>query len=355
MMRSPQCFAVVVRRKNGALIVREQPWLAKWSGALVKLPFVRGAATLVESMSNGYQALSFSAEQMEEDLADDAASTDAQTTTPVPSGADDAPAAEGAYRAVKVQTKAETGSAANASRFAMVFAALFFIALPQLLASLFGRLFGPGLGFQDFGFHLLTGGFKLALVLGYMLTIRRIPEIRRVFQYHGAEHKAIATFEAGEPLEVRYAKLHSTRHARCGTTFLIVVVMVSVLVYALVLPTLLKGFSGVSAQAISMAIKLLLVPPIAGLSYELQRVGARFADHPIARIFLTPGYMVQGITTIEPSDDQLEVALASLRVTLAREAAVREGKSSAITEPVVRTYSSFDAFTEHFAIAGLKG
>ncbi len=354
MMRSPRCFAVVVRRKNGSLIVREQPWVAKWTASFARLPFVRGAATLVESMGNGYKALNFSAEQMEEDLAAEEAAENGTAAASVSSATDTLP--EGSTHASASPAKQDESSASKtAGRFATLFAIVLFIALPQLLAWGVGRLVGPGIGLQDFSFHLLTGAFKLALVLGYMLAIRRIPEVRRVFQYHGAEHKAIATFEAGEPLEVKYARLHSTRHARCGTTFLIVVVMVSVLVYAAVLPLLLSGLTGSSAQAVAIVIKLLLIAPIAGLSYELQRIGARFADHPIARAFLTPGYMVQGITTIEPSDDQLEVALASLRVTLAREAAESAGKSTPITEPVVRRYSSFDAFTAHFSIAGIKG
>jgi uncharacterized protein YqhQ len=204
-------------------------------------------------------------------------------------------------------------------------------------------------------FHALTGAFKLAIVLGYMLAIRRVPEVRRVFQYHGAEHKAIATFEAGEPLEVEYARRHSTRHARCGTTFLIVVVIVSVFVYAALLPLLLKGIGAVNAQLYAIVIKVLMLPLIAGLSYELQRLGARFSAHPLARLFLGPGYLVQGITTIEPTDDQLEVALASLRVTLAREAAESAGKSTPVSEPVVRRFRSFAQFGEQFAIAGFKG
>jgi uncharacterized protein YqhQ len=348
MMRSPKCFAVVVRRKDGALVVREQPWTGEWAIKLAKVPFVRGMATLVESMSNGYKALNFAAEQMEEDLvAEEEAKAQAEALasgTTVSASAKKSEGASGGGLSSEV-----------ANKLAMVLAIGLFIALPQLLAWAAGKLFGPGLGMQDFAFHALTGAFKLALVIGYMLAIRRIPEVRRVFQYHGAEHKAIATFEAGQPLEVEYAKQHSTRHARCGTTFLIVVVIVSVVVYAAVLPTLLKGIGAVNAQVYAIALKVLMLPLIAGLSYELQRLSARFSSSPLARLFLGPGYMVQGITTIEPDDDQLEVALASLKVTLAREAAEQAGKSAPVTEPVVRKFRSFAQFTEQFAIAGFKG
>jgi uncharacterized protein YqhQ len=347
MMRSPRCFAVVVRRRDGALIVREQPWKGAWARRLASVPFVRGVATLFESMSNGYHALTFSAEQMEEDLAAEEAAKAGST------GAEGQVASSNEPRRTAVDRESSTGQAA--SRVATIVAVLLFIAVPQLLAWLVGKLFGPGLGMQDFAFHALTGAFKLALVIGYMLAIRRIPEIRRVFEYHGAEHKAIATFEAGEPLEVPYARAHSTRHARCGTTFLLVVVIVSVLVYAAILPPLLGGAGAVQAQVLAVVLKVLMLPLIAGFAYELQRLSARFATSPISRLFLGPGYLVQGITTIEPSDEQLEVALASLRVTLAREAAESAGKSAPVTEPVVRRFRSFEQFSEQFAIAGFKG
>lgn len=349
MMRSPRCFAVVVRRKDGALVVREQPWKGEWALRLAKIPFLRGVATLVESMSNGYNALNFSAEQLEEDLIAEEQANAAQKAAAEAS-------ASGESVAYTTSAKSEGGmSSGAANKLAMLFAIAFFIALPQLLAWAVGKLFGPGLGMQDFLFHALTGGFKLALVIGYMLMIRRIPEVRRVFQYHGAEHKAIATFEAGNPLELEYARQYSTRHARCGTTFLMVVVIVSVFVYAAVLPSLLKGISGGAAQAYAIAIKVMLLPVIAGFSYELQRLGARFSNNPLTKLLLGPGYLVQGITTIEPDDDQLEVALASLKVTLAREAAETAGKSAPVSEPVVRKFRSFAQFSEQFAIAGFKG
>jgi uncharacterized protein YqhQ len=181
--------------------------------------------------------------------------------------------------------------------------------------------------------------------------IRRVPDVRRVFQYHGAEHKAIATYEAREPLTVEYARKHSTRHARCGTTFLIVVVMVSVIVYAAILPPLLGDSSGWMSFLKSMPIKILALPIIAGFAYELQRFGAKHSENPIAKVFLTPGYWVQGITTIEPSDDQLEIALASLRVTLVREAEAQKP----VSEPIVQAFPSYAAFSENYGGLDFSG
>jgi uncharacterized protein YqhQ len=343
MMRSPKCLAVVVRRKDGALVVREQPWVGEWAARFAKIPLLRGVATLVESMSNGYSALTFSAEQMEEDLAAEAEASGREK------------AAESGERSASA-VKSERGVRSDvANKLAMLLAIAFFIALPQLLAWVAGKIIGIRPNPTSMGFLIVTGLFKLALVVGYMLAIRRIPEVKRVFQYHGAEHKAIATFEAGEPLEVEYAKKHSTRHARCGTTFLIVVVIVSVLVWAVVLPPLVRFIGWGEGHLTSLGLKLLLLPLIAGVSYELQRLSARFSDSAMAQLFLGPGYLVQGITTIEPTDEQLEVALASLKVTLAREAAERAGKSAPVKEPVVRKFRSFAQFSEQFAIAGFKG
>ena len=337
MMRSPQCFAVAVRRKSGEIVIREQPWESAWTNRIAKIPFVRGAFTLFESMHNGYSALRFSAEQMEQDLIEEGAADDSDASTASGSSAD-----------------AGGGSGAG-TRLAMVLAVGLFIALPQLLAWATGRLFGPGLTMQDYGFHALTGAFKLLLILGYLMAIRRIPDVRRVFQYHGAEHKAIATYEAGEELVVENARRHSTRHARCGTTFLIVVVLVSVLAYVALLPPLMKPFHGWTAQLIAIPIKVLMLPFIAGFAYELQRLGARFSTNPLARLFLTPGYWVQGITTIEPNDEQLEIALASLRVTLMREIAVSEGATRVATEPVIQMYPSYSAFATEFGGLAFRG
>lgn len=367
MMRSPKCFAVAVRRKSGAIVIREQPWKAAWAGKAAKVPLVRGAITLFESMQNGYSALRFSADQMEIDLAEeqvksalaDQASSGGPTVAAYRAGAESVTKQEkvnAEVAAAAVTADAATGGASGAgTRLATVLAIGFFIALPQLLAWLVGRWAGPGFGLQSFWFHALTGAFKLALVLGYLLMIRRVPEVRRVFQYHGAEHKAIATYEAGEPLTVEYARRHSTRHARCGTTFLIVVVIVSVFAYAAILPPLLQGISGGAAQLAAIVLKVLMLPLIAGISYELQRLGARFSGNPLAAILLTPGYWVQSITTIEPSDEQLEIALASLRVTLVREEASRRGEWQPADEPLVQTFDSYASFADAYGGLAFTG
>jgi uncharacterized protein YqhQ len=319
MMRSPRCLTVAVRRKNQEIVLREQPWRSIVPDALRKIPFVRGALVLVESMQNGYAALRFSAQEYEADL----------------------PESE------RGSTGAEDSSA---QRLGTVISVLLLVGLPKILAWAVGHLTGGGLGMADPRFHILAGFFKLSIVIGMMLLMRRNAEMYRVFQYHGAEHKAIAVHEAGLPLTVESARRFTTRHARCGTTFLMVVVIVSVAIFATVLPRLLPNTSGLLNVLASIAISVPLMFPIAGVAYELQRLGARFADNPLAQIFLAPGFLVQRITTAEPSDDQVEIALVALQRALANEqssAAVMPPEA----EPVVRRYPSFAAFaTEQGAL-----
>ena len=312
MMRSPRCLAVAVRRQSREIVVREQPWRSSFAASIMKVPFVRGALVLVESMRNGYEALRFSAEQFEQDL----------------------PESE----------RVEEGASGAASRLGVVLSLGLFVALPKLLTWATGQLSGHPLQMHDPRFHLLAGFFKLAIFIGLISLMRRNPEMLRVFQYHGAEHKAIAAYESGEALTVANAQRHSTRHARCGTTFLMVVVMVSVAIFAMVLPLLLPANGGLFNVVLSIFISIPLMFPIGGVSYELQRFGARFAENPLAKIFLMPGYLVQGLSTAEPTDDQVEIALSALRVTLAREA-----ETGAADDISVRRFSSYEALSSEYA------
>jgi uncharacterized protein YqhQ len=194
----------------------------------------------------------------------------------------------------------------------------------------------------------MTGVLKLTIVVGYLLAIRRIPEIRRVFQYHGAEHKTISTYEAGEPLTVEAARAKTTMHPRCGTTFLVMVALVSVLVFSAVgfaLPRIQTG-SSVLDNALFFLEKLPFLPVLVAITFEIQRVLARFCTTGPLRALLWPGFLVQKITTAEPDDAQLEVALASLRVTLFRQ---EKGHAYASDE-----YVTFPSYFELLAADRLR-
>jgi uncharacterized protein YqhQ len=317
MMRSPKSFAVVVRAPGGELRFRERPIVsdfAPWQ----KLPFVRGVVSLVEALRLGNEALRFSVDTLE--AADKSAASGtgiaasfsrmavALTSFVVALGQDAAPS-----------EKEKGGGAMGAL---MIVASLgLFVALPQGSAALVNRGLGLELAVQSPGFQALTGLFKLIVVVGYLSAIRQVPDIRRMFQYHGAEHKSISTYEARLPLTVEAARPFTTRHPRCGTTFLVMVALVSVVAFTAVgalLPRIATGNAFLD-NVIFFLEKLPFVPVLTGVTFELQRLTALNVNAAWVKPFLVPGYLVQGITTIEPDDEQLAVALASLRITLDRE------------------------------------
>jgi uncharacterized protein YqhQ len=321
MMRSPGSLAVAVRRASGEIVVREAPWrplLAGWR--FLRWPFLRGSLVLVESLSNGISALNFSAR---------VAMADQET-------------AEREERRKRGEAGAESeagvgpdalGGAPESSRLAL-WATLalalglaigLFIALPHLTVWGVSLLLGRELSVEDALFHAIVGVVKMGVFVAYIGLISLMPDVRRVFQYHGAEHQSIYAFEAGEALTVGFARRHPPMHPRCGTTFLLLVIALSILVFSLVFPALIWLFGqptgiGILDQLIFIAIKLPLLLPIAGLAYELQRLTSRHMQRAWARALAAPGMLIQRLTTRPPSDEQLEVALTSLRQTLWREA-----------------------------------
>jgi uncharacterized protein YqhQ len=315
MMRAPRSFAVVVRRRDGSLDVHERAMVDK-AGMVSRLPLVRGVASLVESLRLGSEALRFSVAKMEKDYANAATAAlmafgvslaDMTTQPDDQQGTGTSPAASGGRRA--------------GMWIMLAIAITFLVALPQGIAAGVNRGFHLGLEVQSPGFQAITGAFKLAVVVGYMLAIRRVPDIRRVFQYHGAEHKTISTYEAGEALTVENARRKTTLHPRCGTTFLVMVVLVSILVFTAIgalLPRIQTGSALLDNVAFFLE-KLPFLPVMVAVTFEIQRIFARYFTRGPLRVVLWPGFLVQKITTAEPDDDQLEVALASLRVTLFRQ------------------------------------
>lgn len=335
MMRSPTSFAVVVRRQDGSLNVRERPISDPREG-YEKWPFFRGIASLVESLKLGGEALRFSSEQFEHDLAASDAAAAAASSPVLRALSTWSAVLRGVGMTLFTLATAADGESVHApsdgsekkksgASFTMLAAmVLFIVLLPQAAASGVKQLLGldgPAWELQAPRFQLLTGAFKIAIVVGYMLVIRRVPEIRRVFQYHGAEHKTISTYEAGEELRVENARKYSTLHPRCGTTFLVMVALVSVLVFTAlgqVMPKIDTG-NRLLDNVVFFVVKLPFVPVIASITFEIQRIFARYFTKGPLRVVLWPGFLVQKITTIEPDDRQLEIALASLRVTLFRE------------------------------------
>jgi uncharacterized protein YqhQ len=346
MMRAPRSFAIVVRRRDGSLLVRERSVMDDRKGP-ARLPLVRGVLSLVEALRLGSEALRFSAEQMERDLLAEEEEAKRGVTTGVKSLSALSAfgfslfslLAAGDGEGVASTGKEESKRSRAAMGLMLVMAIGFLIALPQAAAAGINKLFSLGLEVQSPEFQVITGGLKLLVVVSYMLLIRRVPDIRRVFQYHGAEHKTISTYEAKEDLVVANARSKTTLHPRCGTTFLVMVALVSILVFTAVgglLPRIHTG-SAVLDNVVFFFEKLPFLPLIAAVTFEIQRVFARYCTTGPLRVFLWPGFMVQKITTIEPDDAQLEVALASLRATLFRE----NGEVPEMADDV--SFSSYEA------------
>lgn len=317
MMRSPEAMAVAIRRPSGEIVVRDEPWRPLWSHTpLTRVPVLRGAFVLVESVLNGYQALGFAAEEAE------GVEHPASRGLSVLSAACRLPAllAAGVSGSGGPSRGSGRSSRAGALAVSIVLALSLFVGLPHLLAWLVGWLTGGHWDVDSFVFHALDGGFKLAIFVGYIALISRIPEVARVFEYHGAEHKVVNTFERGRPLALDEVRLQGTFHARCGTSFMLFVLLLSIGVFAVVLPLVPPVSDAPILNHLAMIlIKMPLMIPLAGMAYEVNRWAARHPGTAGVALLVAPGRWMQQLTTREPDDDQLEIALAAMKACLARE------------------------------------
>jgi uncharacterized protein YqhQ len=279
MMRSARGYAVAVRRPDGTVAVdRDRVAAPSRRFPLLKLPVLRGSAVLLQSLFLGFRALSFAAHHSVSEADRPAGSRERTTTAAI----------------------------AGAMAFAAIAGVGLFLFLPLLLTNLFKARVVPGMG--SFAFNAVDGGIRIALFFGYLLAISRMRDIQRVFEYHGAEHKVVFTFEAGESLTVENARGKSRLHPRCGTSFLLFVLALSVAVFAFVPSS--------APLAVKFASRIVLIPVIAGLAYETIRFSSRHVENPALRLLIAPGLWLQRITTREPADDQLEIAIMALREAL---------------------------------------
>lgn len=336
-MRAAAGLSVAVRRASGEIVVREQ--LVHPAGErhpTLKLPLLRGIVVLFETVAAGFDALDFSAKQTEvRPPTTDAKSAPEQTPTTAPAAA--AAAGNAASAPTTEAAPASTWGTTLTFVVAIGLGLGLFVALPHGLSVATGNMFG-GFALSSPVFHLVAGFFKLAIFIGYLSLLSLLPDVRRVFMYHGAEHMVIATFEAQEPLDVAHARTHTTFHARCGTSFLLVVVLASIVVFAVILPLVPGLGDGLGSHLGALAIKIPLLLPIAALAYEVNRYAAEHLQSRVVRALVTPGFWMQRLTTRKPTDDMLEVSIASLKAALHRQAA---GAGSAPASIVV--YPDFGA------------
>jgi uncharacterized protein YqhQ len=340
MMRAPHSYAVAVRKPNGEIVSKSEllPALSV-KYPILKLPVLRGSAVLIQSMVLGIKALNFSANvafhEAESDAPEDPRPESLAVATPGPSAlASVAVATEikpAVATVVKRARKTTASGAVGPITFAIFFNVLLFIVLPLLLTNMLFVYFGggtigatseSGTWYADswawlnaalkpirpsVAFNLVDGLIRMTFFLLMITSMSLLREIRRVFEYHGAEHKVVYTWEADEELTVANARTKRRQHPRCGTSFLMVVMLVSIVAFSVV---------KFDSLFLNFLVRLTLIPVVAGVSYEIIRASAKSKAQWFFSVITRPGLWMQNITTKEPDDAQLEVAIVALKESL---------------------------------------
>ena len=281
MMRGPVLTSMATRMPDGSIDVEtwnthkgsKTPWTRR-------APFIQGIFNMVDSMVVGYHCLMKSAEK---------------------AGVEEEPTKFDKWLEKKLGHNMMKMLGGFAAVLGVALAAVLFIFIPTGLSSLLKPLIGTGVGLS-----LIEGLIKVIILVGYMWLCSRMKDMRRVFEYHGAEHKSVACYEAGLPLTVENVRPQRRLHPRCGTSFLFLVVFISIII---------GSFISWDNPAIRMLLKLLLIPVVVGISYELIKLAGR-SDGIFTRIISAPGMWLQHITTCEPDDGQIECAIAALTAVI---------------------------------------
>ena len=329
MMRSPRFFAVACRKPDGSIVVKREEVDKSILGKLkwLNVPFLRGTLALIDAMALGSKALAFASKvQLEAD--EEAAKTvDAIALPEMTSDQTVAPAPASNTsvipKSVASNDKINDIKIGGSMAFGLVFGLVLFVLVPTLLTQFFHHKLGfaPGADYHAKQVQNITDGLiRMVIFFGYIGLISLMPQISRVFMYHGAEHKAINTLEAGLPLNTSNSLNASRIHPRCGTSFIFIVMVINLIVFAF-LPRP-ENF------AIRFLLHLAVIPFVAGISYEIIKLAGQFRRFPIVMAIYAPGMWSQYLTTREPDASQVEVALAALYSVLEAEGhleIVREG------------------------------
>ena len=282
MIRGREGVAISVRQPNGELNTVRQPLASMYKGRLRELPLIRGIIVLIETLVLGTQSLLHSAQV--------AAAEEVGEKIPA---------------ALLWGTVAISFALGVALFFMVPLFATRYLIDPYINSALLSVV--------------LEGLIRIGIFVAYLKVISFIPDIKRVFAYHGAEHKVVNAYEAGVPLDVESVKNYSTAHARCGTAFLFIVLIIAIFIFALV---------GQPALWIRILSRIALIPAIAVISYEIMKFGAAHANNPIVRILLAPGLLLQSITTREPDDSQIETAISALSEAIKIDRAAEASRST---------------------------
>jgi len=292
MMSSPHYYAIALRLKDGKIIVRKEA-KSKWAEKLFfsRLPLVKGVFVLFETLVIGIKSLTYSADIFSRE------STEKDSN----------------QRPEKL--KSNPWILVGTVIFSLVAGLFLFFILPLGITEYLRR---EMLTFESpFLFNLIDGAIRISIFLLYILAISFLKDIQKLFQYHGAEHKAAYAYEAGSELKVENARKHTTLHPRCGTSFLLMVMVLAIFVFSLFKPSTILG---------KLLLRLAFLPFIAGIAYETIKLAARFRTHKLVKFMIAPNLWLQRLTTREPTDEQIEVALAALKGVLEAE----KGESDAI-------------------------
>lgn len=278
MMKGPDKIATAVRKPDGEIEIKESEINPVFKNKFFKLPLIRGSFVLIDSLINGVKELMYSAEFYGEDFEEDALDR---------------------FLKKMFKDKADTAIIYASVIIALVFSVLVFILGPTLLTNAL-----KGLIKNTVVLNLVEGVIRVVLFVLYVYLVSKMNDIKRVFMYHGAEHKTIHCYEHGEELTVENVKKYSRLHPRCGTSFMINVMLISIIVFS---------FFGWPNPLMRLVIRLAMLPVIAGISYELNKyVGGRDNENIITKIITFPGFQIQKITTAEPDDLMMEVAIAAM-------------------------------------------
>lgn len=278
MMKGPDKIATAVRKPDGEIEVKESEINQIFKNKFFKLPLIRGSFVLIDSLVNGVKELMYSAEFYGDDYEEDAVDR---------------------FLKKIFKDKADTAIIYASVAIALLFSVGVFILGPTLLTNVLKNLVK-----NTFLLNLAEGVIRVGLFVGYVYLVSKLDDIKRVFMYHGAEHKTIHCYEHGEELTVDNVRKYSTLHPRCGTSFMINVMLISIIVFS---------FFGWPNPLMRLVIRLAMLPVIAGISYELNKyVGKCQKENILTKIISYPGFLIQKITTKEPDDSMIEVAIEAM-------------------------------------------
>lgn len=345
-MRGKNCWAVGVREPNGGLFAKEYPLSKKgYRSSWFSWPLVRGCVALVDSLALGFKALEIAANKAFDDEEDgedveafpDERDKDAKVSSGEKGEYAEAFSEEGEgvvepfpEEGSNYEEDAEDEGALSKAEMtlAMVLGVVLALALFILLPAFVSNVLVGNYEQNPFIWNIVDGAVRVAIFIFYVWLIGRMPDIKRMFSYHGAEHKTIHCYEHGMDLTPQNARQFPRLHVRCGTAFLIMVMIIAIVVYTVIplggVITAL-GISGVAAFLLLIAVRIVFLPVIAGISYEITvKWAGSHPENPLVRIVLWPGMQMQRLTTNEPDDSMLECAIAAMNLVLKNEERLEE-------------------------------